>query len=83
MEEYYKQKVDSITEDGWLRTGDLGYYNQAGYLYIVDRKKDMINRGGERCAVLILKTPSHTLPGRGGGRGRRVPDSKYMEVPAR
>jgi long-chain acyl-CoA synthetase len=36
----------SITDDGWFRTGDLAKVDEDGYFFIVDRKKDMIIRGG-------------------------------------
>jgi acyl-CoA synthetase (AMP-forming)/AMP-acid ligase II len=49
MVEYWKrpkETAETIVE-GWLHTGDLAYYDEKGFIYIVDRKKDMIVTGGE------------------------------------
>ena len=48
MKEYYKNpKATAETmKNGWLHTGDMGYYDDEGYLYYTDRMKDMIVRGG-------------------------------------
>lgn len=48
LEYYYRMETQLIDADGWLDTGDMGYVNEDGYIFIVDRKKDMINRGGEK-----------------------------------
>jgi long-chain acyl-CoA synthetase len=48
MPGYYKRPdlTATIIVDGWLHSGDLGYVDEDGYLYLVDRKKDMIISGG-------------------------------------
>jgi len=49
MVEYWHKPEETreVLIDGWLHTGDLGYYDEKGFIYIVDRKKDMIVTGGE------------------------------------
>jgi long-chain acyl-CoA synthetase len=48
MKGYWNKPEDTVQtlRDGWLLTGDLGYMDEDGYFYIVDRKKDMIIAGG-------------------------------------
>lgn len=41
-----KEETDNVLKDGWMFTGDMGYMNDEGYFYIVDRKKDLIIAGG-------------------------------------
>ena len=69
-------------EDGWLDTGDLGYFNEEGYLYIVDRKKDMINRGGEKVCSIDVENALYNIPGIAEAAVVGIADEKYGEVPA-
>lgn len=49
MKGYYRAPDDTAAalRDGWLHTGDIGYVDDTGFAYIVDRKKDVIIRGGQ------------------------------------
>jgi len=49
--------------DGFYRTGDLGYLDEEGYVYIADRKKDMIISGGENIYSLEIETVIAEFPG--------------------
>jgi len=55
------QETSDTFVDGWLRTGDLGRVDEEGFLYIVDRKKDMLIRGGENiyCAEVEAALYEH------------------------
>jgi non-ribosomal peptide synthetase component E (peptide arylation enzyme) len=52
----------ALTPDGWFRTGDLATLDDAGYLRITGRVKDVINRGGEKVPVAEVEQLLHAHP---------------------
>ena len=61
----YLNKPEATAEtirDGWLHTGDLGKVDDEGYLTIVDRKKNIIIRGGENISCLEVEGAIHRHP---------------------
>jgi long-chain acyl-CoA synthetase len=70
----------AMTADGYFRTGDLGYLDPDGYLYIVDRKKDIIIRGGENisCQEVEAAIYEHTAVAECAVFG--LPDERLGEV---
>ncbi len=70
--------AESIT-DGWLHTGDVAYLDEEGFIFIVDRKKDMVLRGGENiyCAEVEAALHQHTAVSECSVFG--VPDERLGE----
>lgn len=77
---YYNLVSPAIDEDYWLDTGDMGYYNEDGYVFIVDRKKDMINRGGEKIWCKDVEEAINSHPAVIESAVVAVKDETYGEV---
>jgi long-chain acyl-CoA synthetase len=65
--------------EGWLHTGDIGRVDADGLLYIVDRSKDMINRGGENVYSIEVENALSGAPGVGEAAVVAVPDEMMGE----
>jgi acyl-CoA synthetase (AMP-forming)/AMP-acid ligase II len=65
--------------DGWVHTGDLGRYDEKGYIYIVDRKKDMIVSGGENVFPREVEEVLHQHPDVLEAAVIGIPDPYWVE----
>lgn len=73
--------AQAFTDDGWYRSGDLGYLDHDGYLYIADRLKDMIISGGENIYPAEVEDLISDIEGISGVAVVGVPDERWGEVP--
>jgi fatty-acyl-CoA synthase len=82
-EGYFKKPKESeqLWRYGWLHTGDIGYIDEGGYLYLTDRVKDVIKTGGEWISSLKLEDliSEHKAVAEAGVIG--MPDEKWGERP--
>jgi acyl-CoA synthetase (AMP-forming)/AMP-acid ligase II len=68
------------TADGWLRTGDIGRVDEAGFVYVLDRLKDMIITGGENVYGSEVESVLCACPGVAEGAVIGVPDERWGEA---
>jgi acyl-CoA synthetase (AMP-forming)/AMP-acid ligase II len=71
----------TISADGWVRTGDVGYLDEDGYLFIVDRKKEIIIRGGENISAAEVEAECYACPAVAEAAVFGAPDERLGEVP--
>jgi fatty-acyl-CoA synthase len=78
---YLGDKSGAFTEDGWLRTGDIGSLDPEGYLRLTDRSRDAIKSGGEWISSVMLEgvLAEHPLIAEAAVIG--VPDDRWQERP--
>ena len=74
------ETANTITSDGWLKTGDAGYLDADGYLYIHDRVKDMIISGGENVYPAEIENCLMSCPGVADVAAVGIPSDKWGEA---
>ncbi|PBK60201.1 long-chain-fatty-acid-CoA ligase [Armillaria solidipes] len=85
MKRYYGDRAateKALTQDGWLMTGDLGYRDTEGFVFIKGRIKDIIIRGGENVDCVSIESALHTEPGVLEAAAVGVPDKRLGELVA-
>ena len=70
-----------MTTDGWLRTGDMGWMDEEGYIYLSGRKDDMIIRGGENISPEEVEEVLHSHPQIDEAAVIGVPDPEWGQEP--
>ena len=71
----------AFAADGYFRTGDIGYVDEDGYLFIVDRKKDIIIRGGENISAAEVEAALYGCEGVAEAAVFGAADDRLGEVP--
>jgi acyl-CoA synthetase (AMP-forming)/AMP-acid ligase II len=70
-----------LDADGWLRTGDIGHVDDDGYVFVVDRVKELIKYKGHQVAPAELEAVLVSHPTIADAAVIRVPDEQAGEVP--
>ena len=73
--------ANAFTADGYFRTGDVGYLDEDGYLFIVDRLKDIIIRGGENICAAEVESAIYAHDKVSEAAVFGIPDERLGEVP--
>lgn len=73
------EATEAVVVDGWFRTGDIGYRDEDGFFFIVDRKKDLIIRGGFNVYPREIEEVMATYPGVAQVAVVGLPDEHYGE----
>lgn len=73
------QDTREVLKGGWLRTGDMGYYDDNGFIYIADRKKDMIVTGGENVFPREVEEVLYRHPSVSEAAVIGIPDPYWVE----